>query len=200
MPLLCPRDDWRSPGIPHAMGTGHMQPGQGPVEVSPLNRLPLYDPGTQHRFCDHHVPTGELHTATCLRCLQVDLWDKSVKLSFCPFCTYVGGGGRERSFIPKPHHNSALQQQLWMRKVLKAGLRVIFCSAQPQEGVPWVRGGGDANQGSGSTRATPKKKDSKAPASNSQGSSTPMALQTTLCPSGHDKPHKDSEVQKGLVR
>ena len=32
----------------------------------------------------------ELHTATCL-CLQVDLRGKSVKLSFCPFCTYAGG-------------------------------------------------------------------------------------------------------------
>ena len=31
----------------------------------------------------------ELHTTTCLRWLQVNLWDKSVKLSFC---TYVGGG------------------------------------------------------------------------------------------------------------
>ena len=33
----------------------------------------------------------ELHTAVCLWWLQVDLWDKSVKLSFCPFCAYVGG-------------------------------------------------------------------------------------------------------------
>ena len=34
----------------------------------------------------------ELHTAACLWWLQVDLWDKSVKLSFCPFCAYAGGG------------------------------------------------------------------------------------------------------------
>ena len=33
----------------------------------------------------------ELYTATCLRRLQVDLRDKSVKLSFCPFCAYAGG-------------------------------------------------------------------------------------------------------------
>ena len=33
----------------------------------------------------------ELHTTTCLRRLQVNLRDKSVKLSFCPFCTYAGG-------------------------------------------------------------------------------------------------------------
>ena len=33
----------------------------------------------------------ELHITTCLWRLQVNLWDKSVKLSFCPFCTYAGG-------------------------------------------------------------------------------------------------------------
>ena len=33
----------------------------------------------------------ELHTAACLRCLQVDLRGKSLKLSFCPFCAYAGG-------------------------------------------------------------------------------------------------------------
>ena len=32
----------------------------------------------------------ELHTTMCLWRLQVDLWDKSVKLSFCPFCAYAG--------------------------------------------------------------------------------------------------------------
>ena len=32
----------------------------------------------------------ELHTTTCLRHLQVDLHDKSVKMSFCPFCMYTG--------------------------------------------------------------------------------------------------------------
>ena len=31
----------------------------------------------------------ELHMAACLRHVQVDLWDKSVKMS-CPFCTYAG--------------------------------------------------------------------------------------------------------------
>ena len=35
----------------------------------------------------------ELHTTVCLRWLQVYLRDKLAKLSFCPFCTYVGGGG-----------------------------------------------------------------------------------------------------------
>ena len=33
----------------------------------------------------------ELHTTACLWRLQVDLQDKSVKPSFCPFCAYAGG-------------------------------------------------------------------------------------------------------------
>ena len=33
----------------------------------------------------------ELHTTACLWQLQFDLLNKSVKLSFCPFCTYAGG-------------------------------------------------------------------------------------------------------------
>ena len=34
----------------------------------------------------------ELHTTMCLQRLQVNLQDKLVKLSFCPFCAYAGGG------------------------------------------------------------------------------------------------------------
>ena len=66
---------------------------------------------------------------------------------------------------------------------------------------PSSSGGSDGSQGSGSTRTTPKKKDSKAPATNSQGSSAPMALQMTPCSSGHDKshhskPHKNLKSKK----
>ena len=38
----------------------------------------------------------ELHTAVCLWQLQVDLRDKSVKLSFCPFCAYSWGNDLTR--------------------------------------------------------------------------------------------------------
>ena len=58
MPLLCPGDDWQSSRIPHAAGTGHVRPGQGPVEVGPINRPLLHDPGAQCRFCDHCVPAA----------------------------------------------------------------------------------------------------------------------------------------------
>ena len=57
------------------------------------------------------------------------------------------------------------------------------------------------NQGGSSTRATPKKKDSKAPTANSQGTSTPTALQMTACHSrckkSHcHKAHKDLKLKK----
>ena len=45
MLLLHPRDNWRSPRVLHAVGTGYTQSGQGPVEVGPINRLPLHDSG-----------------------------------------------------------------------------------------------------------------------------------------------------------
>ena len=68
----------------------------------------------------------ELHTAACLQCLQVDLRDKSVKLSFCPFCAYMGGGGGEQPVIPQSYHHSSLQCQLWVREVSEAGLCIIL--------------------------------------------------------------------------
>ena len=63
----------------------------------------------------------ELQTATCLRCLQVDLRDKSVKLSFC---TYVGGGGRP--LVPQSYYHIAFQCQLWVQEVPEAGLCIIL--------------------------------------------------------------------------
>ena len=66
---------------------------------------------------------------------------------------------------------------------------------------PSSGGGGDNSQGSGFTRATPKKHASKAPATDSQGSSAPTALQMTPCRRGcnrshHSKSHKDSLADK----
>ena len=76
----------------------------------------------------------ELHTTAYLRCLLVDLCDKSVKMSFCPFCTYVGANDLSYlNHIIIVHYNASI----WVWKVLKAGICVIFHSAQPQKGVPW---------------------------------------------------------------
>ena len=152
----------------------------------------------------------ELHTATCLQCLQVDLWDKSVKLSFCPFCTYMGGGGNDLSYLNHiiiAHYNASygcgkcLKQAFMSSSALhnhkKVCLRFTKKPAAGSDSKPSSGRGGDGSH-SGSTRATPKKKDSKAPTTDSQGSSTQTALQTmppcNRCKkSHHHKPHKESK-------
>ena len=68
------------------------------------------------------------------------------------------------------------------------------------DGKPSSGGGGDGSCG-GSTKATPKK-DSKAPATDSQGFNAPPASQTSPCHSGretscHHKSHKDSKDSSG---
>ena len=73
-------------------------------------------------------------------------------------------------------------------------------SAAGSDGKPSSGRGGNGSHG-GSTKATPKK-DGKAPAADSQGSSTPLALQTSPCRSGqevscHHKSHKDSKDSSG---
>ena len=91
-----------------------------------------------------------------------------------------------------------------LRNHKKVCLRFDKKSAADSDSKPSNGSGGDSSQGGSSTRATPKKKDSNAPATDSQGSSTPMASQTTPCLSGHDKshpskPHKDSKSKKDLL-
>ena len=149
----------------------------------------------------------ELHMAACLWYLQVDLWDKSVKLLFCPFCTYVGGGGDDLSYLNHiiiAHYNTSygcgkcLKQAYVSSSALhnhkKVCLRFAKKLTAGSNSKPSSGRGGDGNQGGGSTRATPKKKDSKAPATNSQGTSTPTASQMTL--SHCYKPHKDLKSKK----
>ena len=153
----------------------------------------------------------ELHMATCLRCLQVDLQDKSVKMSFCPFCTYTGVNDLSYlNHIIIAHYNTSygcekcLKQAFMSSSALHNHKKVCLGFDKKSAGFsskPSSGGGGDGSQGSGSTRATPKKKDSKAPATDSQGSSAPMASQMTPHCSRHDKfhcskPHKDSKSKK----
>ena len=156
----------------------------------------------------------ELHTATYLRCLQVDLQDKSVKLLFCPFCAYAGGNDLSYlNHIIIVHYNASygcgkcLKQAFVLSSALhnhkKVCLGFTKKPAAGSDSKPSSGRGGDGSHGSGSTRATPKKKDSKAPATDSQGSSAPTASQMTPCCSGHEKshchkPHKDSKSKKDL--
>ena len=153
----------------------------------------------------------ELHTATCLRCLQVDLCDKSIKMS-CPFCVYAGMNDLSYlNHIIIAHYNASygcrkcLKQAFVSSSALhnhkKVCLRFNKKSVAGSNRKPSSSGGGNSSQGGGSTRATPKKQASKAPSANSQGSCGLMASQMTPCHSGHDKsycskPHKDSKSNK----
>ena len=153
----------------------------------------------------------ELHTAACLRCLQVDLQDKSVKLLFFPFCPYVGGNDLSYlNHIIIVHYNAShgcgkcLKQAFVLSSALhnhkKVYLELIKKPATGSNSKPSSGRGGNGSHGS-STRATPKKKDSKAPTTDSQGSNTPTASQMTPRHSGHKKshchkPHKDSKLKR----
>ena len=151
----------------------------------------------------------ELHIATCLRHLQVDLHDKSIKMSFFPFCAYVGVNDLSYlNHIIIAHYNASYGCRKCLKQafVLSSALhnRKMVClgfdkkSAAGSNSKPSSGGGGNGGQGRGSTRATPKKKDSKAPTA---------TLQMTPCHSGcnkshHSKPHKDllgDKKKKGHV-
>ena len=154
----------------------------------------------------------ELHTATCLRHLQVDLHDKSVKMYFCPFCTYAGANNLTYlNHIIIVHYNASygcgkcLKQAFMLSSALHNHKKLCLgFDKKPTTGFdskPSSSGGSNNSQGSSSTRAMPKKYALKAPATDSQGSSTPTASQMTLHHSGHDrshysKSHKDSKSCK----
>ena len=142
----------------------------------------------------------------------MDLWDKSIKLSFCPFCAYIGGNDLSYlNHIIITHYNASygcgkcLKQTFVSSSALHNHKKVCLRFAKkPNAGSsskPSSGGGGNGNQGGGSTRATPKKKDSKAPTSDSQGTSTLTASQMAPHHSEHEKshchkPHKDSKSKK----
>ena len=144
----------------------------------------------------------ELHTATCLQHLQVDLHGKLVKLSFCPFCTYVGGNDLSYlNHIIIAHYNASygcgkcLKQAFVSSSALHNHKKVCLGlasrkSAGVLDGKP-SSGGGDSSHG-GSSKATPKK-DGKAPATDSQGShaSQPSprcsGWETSHCHKSHKK-------------
>ena len=111
----------------------------------------------------------ELHTATCLRHLQVDLWDKSVKMSFCTFCMYTGVNNLSYlNHIIIVHYNTSygcgkcLKETFMLSSALHNYKKVCLGFAKkPAAGSnskPSSGGGGNDSQGGGSTRATPKRR------------------------------------------
>ena len=136
----------------------------------------------------------ELHMATCLWCLQVDLWDKLVKLSFCPFCTYTGGNDLSYlNHIIIVHYNASygcgkcLKRAFMSSSALHNHKKVClgFITKKPATGSESKPSSSREDDGShgGSTKATPKK-DSKAPTADSQGSSAQPTSQTAPRHSG----------------
>ena len=130
-----------------------------------------------------------------------------MKLSFCPFCTYVGGNNLSYlNHIIIAHYNASyrcgkcLKQAFVSSSTLHNHKKVcIRLIPKKSTGVSGSKPSGEGGDGShvGSTKATPKK-DSKAPAADSHGSSAPPASQTSPHHSGHKmshhhKSHKDSK-------
>ena len=133
-----------------------------------------------------------------------------MKLSFCPFCTYAGGN--DLSYLNNiiiAHYNASygcgkcLKQAFVSSSALHTHKKVCLGltskkSAEVPDGKP-SSGEGDSSRG-GSSKATPKK-DGKAAAANSQGSSAPSASQPSPRCSGwetscHHKSHKKDLGEK----
>ena len=67
----------------------------------------------------------ELHTAACLKHLQVDLRDKSVKMSFCPFCTYAGANDLSYlNHIIIAHYNTSYGCEKCLKQTFMLCLRL----------------------------------------------------------------------------
>ena len=143
----------------------------------------------------------ELHTTACLQCLQVDLQDKLVKLSFCPFCAYAGRNDLlYLNHYIIAHYNASygcgkcLKQAFVSSLALHNHKRVCLRltskkSARVSDGKPSSGRGNSSRRGS--SKATPKK-DGKAATTNSQGLSTPSASQ----PSPHRSRQETSHCHK----
>ena len=116
-----------------------------------------------------------------------------MKFSFCPFCTYVGGNDLlYLNHIIIAHYNASygcgkcLKQAFVSSPALHNHKKVCLGlisrkSTGGFDGKP-SSSRGDSSHG-GSSKATPKK-DGKASAADSQGSSTPPASQPLPCRSG----------------
>ena len=148
----------------------------------------------------------ELHTATCLRWLQVNLQDKSVKLFFYPLCAYVGGNDLSYlNHIIIAHYNVSYGCGRCLKQVFVSSLALHthkkVCLGFPSKkasGVPdsKPKSGRGNSRHRASSKATPKKDGKGGTAANSQGLSAPSASQTSPCrsrrgTSHHHKSKKD---------
>ena len=150
----------------------------------------------------------ELHNATCLQWLQVDLWDKSVKLSFCPFC--ANAGGNDLSYLNHiiiAHYNTSyscgkcLKQAFVSSSVLHTHKKVCLgLTTRKATGVPDGKPSGGNSGRRSSSKATPKKNGKVATANSQSLSTTPASQSTPHCSgqgtSHHHKSHKKDAGKK----
>ena len=200
MPLLHLGDDRQSARVSHAPGTGYLWLCQGPVEVGPLHQLTLPDPGAQCRFSNgHFYVVGTAHSHMFMAPTSGPSGQVHKTLVLPLLCICRGNNLSYHNHIIIAHYNAnydcgkCLKQAFMSFSALhnhkKVCLRFTKKPATGSDSKPSGGRGGDGSH-SGSTRATPKKKDSKAPAANSQGSSTQTASQTMPCHSGQEKSHQ----------
>ena len=152
----------------------------------------------------------ELHTTTCLWWLQVDLQDKSVKLSFCPFCAYAGGNDLSYlNHIIIVNYNTSygcgkcLKQAFVSSSVLHTHKKVcLWLATRKATRVPDGKpSSGRGNSGCWSSSEATPKKNGKVTTTNSQGLSATPASQSSPCCSGqgtshHHKSHKKDTSKK----
>ena len=177
---------------PEFPGTSYPWPGLGPVKVSPLHWPTLPDPGAQCRFCNGHLYVeGTAHG--CLFMMLTSGPSGQVHKTIILPLMCICGGGNDLSYLNHiiiAHYNTSygcgkcLKQAFMSSSALHNHKKVClgFVAKKPTAGSdskPNSSGGSNGSHGS-STRAIPKK-DSKIPATISQGSSAPPASQMAPC-------------------
>ena len=213
MQILCLGDDWQTTRVPRALGTSYPWSGQEPVRVSPLHQPTLPDLSTQCRLGNGHLYVeGTAHG--CVLMTPTSRPSRQVSKTIALPLLHLG---RENDLsylnhIIIAHYNASygcgkcLKQAFVSPSALHDHKKVClgFITKKPAAGSDNKPSSSRVCDGShsGSTRATPKKKDSKAPATDSQGSSTQPASQTMPHHSGretsyHHKSHKDPKDSSG---
>ena len=144
----------------------------------------------------------ELHTTMCLQRLQVNLWDKSVKLSFCPFCAYAGGNDLSYlNHIIIAHYNASygcgrcLKQAFISSSALHTHKKVCLrFSSKKASRVPDGKpksGGGNSSHGASSKQAPQEVRKGTTTNSNSQDDGGKMEEGSQL------KPHLKEQRAQG---
>ena len=134
-------------------------------------------------------PLGQVHKTVILPLLHIHGGDDLPYLNHIIIAHYNASYGCGKCLKQAFMSSSALHNHK------KVHLRFAKKPAAGSDSKPSSGRGGDGSHG-GSTRATPKKKDSKVPTVDSQGSSAQTASQTMPHHSGREKSHKSHKDSK----